>query len=64
MRNSILACLEKAAGNNVRISNYDFAGLLTDYITMEFDGLGRPLKITNYGPTDLVVTYTTYEYGN
>jgi hypothetical protein len=53
-----------AAGNNVRISNYDFAGLLTDYITMEFDALGRPLKITNYGPTDLVVTYTTYEYGN
>jgi hypothetical protein len=53
-----------AAGNNVRISNYDFAGLLTDYITMEFDALGRPLKITSYGPTDLVVTYTTYEYGN
>ena len=53
-----------AQGDLVKTSKYNFNEQLTSYTTIENNEAGAPTKLTNYGPTGLMSTYSTVEYGS
>jgi len=50
------------AGNRIKTSNYDFAGLLTGYTTVAYNSAKMPLNVSVYGPTGLLKMRTVNSY--